>query len=432
MAPSRALELAIELGLPNRVPGGTIPPVIKQALISLRSDPVRRRAMPGIAQGLRRTLLALAVAALLVPGTAFAHALGEDYVVLRFLEDSIEGHFEIHFDELRDKLGLNVDEAEDRALASVESTAPRAEAYLLEGFSIAPEGGEAYSLTFTRRDVITLPQGTFAQYHFHLPTGPLPDRLAIRHSMFYDEDRLHRGLVLVEYNAKTDTTYPAEYTAMVFGPTNREQVLDLTDIPALMGPREMIAQGVWHIWIGIDHILFLLALMLTTVLVREKGAWKPVDSFRRAFFNLLKIVTVFTIAHSITLVLAALDIIVLPSRLVESIIALSIVLVAVNNLSGFVRDGSLLVILGLGLFHGLGFASVMGHLPFRMVDLLGIVIGFNVGVEIGQVAIVAVLFPILFWLRKSRFYQPVILTAGSILLALVAGWWFIERAFDLG
>ena len=367
-----------------------------------------------------------------LPGQAFGHATGEDYVFFRFLDDSIEGHFEIHFDDLRDKLGVEVETGEDTALPSVVATAPRVQAYIEERFSIGPGGGTPFPLAFTRQDTIELPQGRFAQYYFELPTGALPDRLDIRHSMFYEDDRLHRGLVLVEYNARTDTTYPDEYTAMVFGPTNREQTLDLTDIPSLMGPRDMIPQGVWHIWIGIDHILFLLALMLTTVLVRGGDGWQPTESFLQAFWNLLKIVTVFTIAHSVTLLLAALDFISLPSRLVESVIALSIILVAVNNIFGWVRDGSLLIVLGLGLFHGLGFASVMGHLPFRMVDLLWVVVGFNIGVELGQVAIVAVVFPVLFWLRKTSLYQPVILKGVSVVLVLIAGWWFIQRAFGLG
>lgn len=375
---------------------------------------------------------AILILALSIPGTALAHAVGEDYIVLNFLESSIEGHFEIHFDDLQRTLDLELDPDEAKAVDGVRATADQVIAYLEENVSIAPAGGAPYTLEFLHQDVTVLPQGTFGQYFFRIDSGPLPDALDFRHGMFHGDDRLHRGLVLVEYNAKTDTTYPGEYTAMVFGPTNQEQTLDLTDIPSLMGPKDMIPQGVWHIWIGIDHILFLLALMLTTVLVRQDDRWKPVDSFTKALWNLLKIVTVFTIAHSVTLLLAALDFISLPSRLVESVIALSIVLVALNNIFTKVREGSLWIILGLGLFHGLGFASVMSHLPFRMVDLMWVVIGFNVGVELGQVAIVAVLFPILFLLRKTRFYEPVILKGLSVVLALIAAWWFIQRAFDLG
>ncbi len=358
--------------------------------------------------------------------------MGEDYLFLRFQNDSIEGHFEIHFQDLESKLGLDLAAEQDQALLDVRATASQVKAYIGERFSMAPPGGEPYAIDFLREEVIELPQGAFAQYHFRIDTGPLPDALDFRHGMFYEDDRLHRGLVLVEYNAKTDTTYPGEYTAMVFSPNNGEQTLDLLNIPSLMGPRQMVPQGVWHIWIGIDHILFLLALMLPTVLLRKEGGWAPVERFSQAFWNLLKIVTVFTVAHSVTLLLAALDFIALPSRLVESVIALSIILVALNNIFPKVREGSLWIILGLGLFHGLGFASVMGHLPFRVVDLMWVVIGFNVGVELGQIAIVAVIFPILFWLRKSFIYQPYILRGVSALLALVAAWWFIERAFGLG
>ena len=141
--------------------------------------------------------------------------------------------------------------------------------------------------------------------------------------------------------------------------------------------------------------------------------------------------TVFTIAHSITLSLAAFDLVTVPSRLVESMIALSIILVACNNFKGKVRGGSLWVILGLGLFHGLGFATVMGELPFRVQSMLKCVVGFNVGVELGQIAIVSMLFVPLFLLRKTKAYVPVILWGGSVILILIAGYWFIERAFGL-
>jgi hypothetical protein len=366
-----------------------------------------------------------------VPGTLRAHAQGEDYIFLSFFERSMEGHFEIHFDELREKLGLTIDATAQDGLRDVTATAGVVQDYISRHFAIGPEGGTPYALEFIRYDVTALPQGNFAQYHFRVEPGPLPDRLAIRHAMFYEEDRLHRGLVLVEYNARTNTTYPGEYTAMVFSEMNTDQTLDLTDIPSIMSPRDMIVQGVWHIWIGIDHILFLLALMLSTVLVRRDGRWQPVERFSTALMNLLKIVTVFTIAHSITLLLAALDFISLPSRVVESVIALSIIMVALNNIFVKVREGSLLVILGLGLFHGLGFASVMGALPFRMVDLVRVVIGFNIGVELGQVAIVAAIFPLLFLLRRSRSYQPFVLRGVSVVLILVSGWWFVQRSMGL-
>ena len=124
--------------------------------------------------------------------------------------------------------------------------------------------------------------------------------------------------------------------------------------------------------------------MLPTVLVMSGDSWGPVAGFPRALWNLLKIVTIFTIAHSLTLLLAALGILDVPSRLVESVIALSIILVALNNITGkSARQGRCWRSSGSGLFHGLGFATVMGHLPFRTVYLLRSVLGFNIGVELG-------------------------------------------------
>ena len=144
--------------------------------------------------------------------------------------------------------------------------------------------------------------------------------------------------------------------------------------------------------------------------------------------SIFKIVTIFTIAHSITLALASLDIITLPSQLVESIIALSIVLVAINNIIPMFRDRTWVVLFLFGLFHGMGFASVMQNLPFRMPNLTKLLISFNIGIELGQLAIVAVVFPVIFSLRKWRWYNPLILIGGSLIMIVIAGYWFLERA----
>jgi hypothetical protein len=378
----------------------------------------------------RLLTLAMMGGILWAPGVLQAHALGEDYIFINFRESSIDGHFEIHFEDLEEKLGLEVAPGPEAA-QQIAATAPSVHEYLRVNFSIAPEGGEPYRLEFTGTDVLELPQGTYGQYKFRAETGPIPDRLDFRHDGFYEDDRFHRGLLLVEYNAKSGDEYGPEYTAMVFGPTNSEQTLDLTAVPGLVTPLGMIKQGVLHIWIGIDHILFLIALILPTVLYRDEDGWKPVRNFRTALWNLLKIVTVFTFAHSITLLLAALGLLSVPSRVVESMIALSIILVALNNITGKVREGALWIILFLGLFHGLGFASVMGHLAFRVGDLLKSVVAFNVGVELGQVAIVVALFPLLWMLRNRPAYVPLVLAGGSAVLILIAGFWFMQRAFGI-
>ena len=177
--------------------------------------------------------------------------------------------------------------------------------------------------------------------------------------------------------------------------------------------------------------MFLLSLLLPAVLVRRAGQWDPAPTLRGSFVEVLKVVTAFTLAHSITLSLAALQIISLPSRVVESVIAASVVLAALNNLRGTIDKRRWVMAFAFGLIHGFGFASVLADLGLPQGALVLALVGFNAGVEVGQLCIVAVFLPVAFWLRATRFYRVGVLTGGSIVVALLASWWFVQRAFEL-
>jgi len=172
--------------------------------------------------------------------------------------------------------------------------------------------------------------------------------------------------------------------------------------------------GVEHIWIGYDHIMFLLALI---VIGSRLGP-------------LVKIVSAFTVAHSITLVLATFELVALPSRLVEAGIALSIVYVAAENF--WLRDARhrWLLTFGFGFIHGFGFASVLRDLGLPREGLIASLLGFNVGVELGQVAIVAIAFPAILWLSRQSFHARAVQVLSAIILLFGLGW-FVERLFGL-
>lgn len=363
---------------------------------------------------------------------ARGHAVGENYIFLAFSrEGEIDGRFEFHMDDLDGKLGLDFGDADPAVVrARLEETAPVVHAYILERFSMSADG-RPVAIEFTRRGLMK--EGAhFAQYHFRASVAPLPDVLSFRHEMMFEGDRLHRGLLVLSYNPVTDTHYGEEKAAIVFSRSQSEQSLDLREpIPDLLRPRDFVWQGILHIWIGIDHILFLIVLMLPAVLRRKDDRWEPAESFGKAMLQVVKIVTVFTVAHTITLALSALDFISLPGRFVESIIAASIIMVAANNIFPKFKEGAALVIFFFGLFHGMGFASVMGEIPFRMENLVKVLIAFNAGVEIGQLAIVVTAFGVLFALRKLTLYQPVVLRLGSAAAAVVAAFWFLQRALGL-
>lgn len=378
--------------------------------------------------------------ALFGPSTLEAHTVGENYVWLNVGDSHLEGRFELGLDDLRGHLGLEIPEDPEAASEAIKSTASKVQSYLESRFTIIAEGVEV-PYEFGRVELVDAPgPGPFAQYFYRTADLDVPDQLVIRDRILLEEDRFHRSLLCIEFNARSGEEFGDEFTALIFSGSNDEQTLDLTDIQGLLRVREFLWQGILHIWIGIDHVLFLVALLLPSVLTRAPASadgrkpahWEPVPDFRTALWNIIKIVTTFTIAHSITLTLAALDIVRLPSQFVESTIALSIILVALNNLFPRFRDGTLGIIFFFGLFHGLGFASVMGDLPFRMMNLLKVIVTFNVGVEVGQVVIVAAIFPLLFLLRKLPFYQPVVLRVGSIAICLLACFWFLQRALGFG
>jgi hypothetical protein len=188
---------------------------------------------------------------------------------------------------------------------------------------------------------------------------------------------------------------------------------------------------VWHIWVGYDHILFLLSLLLPAVLVwRQEEGWLAAETFHEGFIDVLKIVTSFTVAHSITLSLATLGLISLPSRLVESAIAASVVLAALNNIWPVFRGRRWTVAFGFGLIHGFGFASVLTDLGLPQGALLRALVGFNLGVEAGQLTIVGIFLPVAFGLRRTVFYRKAVFVGGSLLIVLVAGTWLTERVFN--
>ncbi|MGD9879391.1 MAG: HupE/UreJ family protein [Reyranella sp.] len=197
---------------------------------------------------------------------------------------------------------------------------------------------------------------------------------------------------------------------LVFLEARRTATLDLT-APVNTGWVSFIAMGAEHIVGGIDHLLFLVAL-----LALSRGFWPTVT-----------IVTAFTVAHSVTLSLAVLGLVDVPSRIVEPLIAASIVWVALENVLAPSGAGRRWLVAALfGLVHGLGFASALSELGLPPAAMVRALIGFNVGVELGQLAFIVVVLPPLAWAsRPERLPRlPKIL---SIVVALVGAVWFVER-----
>ena len=189
---------------------------------------------------------------------------------------------------------------------------------------------------------------------------------------------------------------------------------------------EMVYQGIWHIFIGLDHILFLIATLLTVNLYRENKSWVKEQSKQHILKSTVILVSTFTLAHSIALTATALDFVTLDSRIVELGIAISVVITALNNVYPIImRLG--FITFGFGLLHGMGFASVFGDLNAQSGSLVMNVLAFNLGVELGQLAIVALLLPLLILLRNVKLYSKAIMPIASSIIAVVALNWTLQR-----
>lgn len=197
---------------------------------------------------------------------------------------------------------------------------------------------------------------------------------------------------------------------VTFGETSRTASVDI-DRTVPTGWLDFVALGVEHILTGYDHLLFLVALLATA-----RGAW-----------SVVRIVTAFTLAHSVTLSLGALGIVTVPERIIEPLIAATIVWVALENLLVSEPDRKRWIwSFAFGLVHGLGFASALGELGLKGMALVRGLVGFNLGVEIGQLLFVAVFLPALAWLTRGRGAQLTPRVA-SLAVVMIGTYWFIKR-----
>ncbi len=206
-----------------------------------------------------------------------------------------------------------------------------------------------------------------------------------------------------------------------------------------------VREGIHHILTGYDHLLFLLCLLLPAVYVHSKATrgldnrqahhqdshWIPIQAPMSAVWHTLSIATAFTLAHSITLSLAALNVISLPSRLVESVIAFSIALAALNNLRPMFGTRYIRLAFFFGLIHGFGFASALSDLPIGTGSRVLALFSFNLGIELGQMTCILIFLPIALALRHSLFYRQIMFKGGSVVACILALLWMTQRIFDL-
>jgi HupE / UreJ protein len=380
-----------------------------------------RSLITEIRAGLRTISVGLLLLA--VSLTAEAHKPSDSYLTLTVAGHAIDGRWDIALRDLDFAIGLDANGDGEITWGELRARHGDIASYALARLGLATADGKRCDLHPTRHLVDTHTDGTYEVLYFNATCTAEPRALQVSYQLLFDLDPQHKGLLKLDANGMTRSA--------IFSVAHPQQQFDLARASAVGQFLQYGREGVLHIWSGFDHILFLLSLLLPAVLVRQEGAWRPVGSLRPAFTEVFKVVTAFTLAHSITLSLATLGVLRPPSRWVESAIAASVLVAALGNLFAFADRRRWALAFAFGLIHGFGFAAVLSDLGLpRQALLLGLV-GFNLGVEAGQMLIVAAFLPLAFGLRATWLYRRVTLVGGSLGIALTALVWLTERAFNI-
>lgn len=355
---------------------------------------------------------------------AYAHKPSDSYLKISGGGSLLTVQWDIALKDLDFLIGLDADQNGEITWGEVKQNREKIASLALNHLSIS---AEATTCDLQLNELLINRHSDGAYAVLDLATDQPGDarKLTINYSLLFDVDPTHRGLVLYSNDATgTQSTH-------IISPSDPPLTFDTAQSGMIGTLLEYIREGVWHIWIGFDHILFLISLLLPAVFIRKDKKWETVDAFRPACGAVLKIVTVFTIAHSITLWLAVMEYVQLPAGFVEATIAFSIVVTALNNLYPVLPLSGWAIAFVFGLIHGFGFANVLVDLGLSSVALAISLLGFNVGVELGQIAIVLVFLPIAFLMRDTIVYRVVVFKFGSLLIAGIALIWMYERICDV-
>ncbi len=343
-----------------------------------------------------------------LPLLANAHDLNSSYTTLTIREDQLQVVLRIDQTDLLKVWEL--DENEDGAVSNDEVLLYLDEVH--DAFQEAVRvgiAGDTLALTPASANIVEDELGNaFVDLAYGAVLRERPWRVTLAVRVFSDFGPQHKNLAKI--------VYEGEVQQSIF--TVADPVQSFTFEGGSVSLLEQVRQFVWlgmeHIFIGYDHILFLIGLI----------------AVGGTFWNLVKIVSAFTVAHSITLVLAALQVVVVPSRVVESIIALSIIYIAVENFLIKNSDQRWMITFAFGLMHGFGFAGVLTELGLPTKGLVASLLSFNVGVEIGQVMIVSLVFPVILLASRTRWQRQIVYGLSSIILTFGLIWFF-QRAFGL-
>lgn len=387
-----------------------------------------RVSMQCLERAARAGLLLLAL--LFCAAAAHAHKASDAYLLLHRSGDTLDLRWDIALRDLDAMLDLDTNADRKLSWGEVRTRLADIRAYALAGLRL--QQGQCALAEARPAAIEDRIDGAYLvlQLQARCNAGAALD---IDYRLFREVDPTHRGLLRVEADGAAQPTVRSldPSAGAVVVPWPGASVAASADAAAPSSDTSFFRDGIHHILIGYDHILFLVCLLLPAVLRRRPGGWEPVITWREAVWPMLGIVTMFTIAHSLTLALAGLKVVTISPRIIEPGIAITIMLAAIDNIYPVLRGRRKLFSFLFGLIHGFGFAGALAELDLPLRDFVVALLQFNLGVEAGQLMVVAVVLVALLALRHWRRYPPLVLRGGSAVAVLVAAIWLGERVFDV-
>jgi hypothetical protein len=355
-------------------------------------------------------------------GNACAHLQSTAFLTLKSEHAQLVGEWQLAIRDLEEVAGLDNNQDGVVTWGELRAQKEAVAAYALSRLHFRCGTNNSH-IVLTDMLVDKHSDGAYAVLRFVVQNASATAPLEVEYQALFETDSKHRCLLRLQRGGSVQTT--------VFAPESSVQRFDLTGNDSnRISFGGFVKEGIWHIWSGYDHLLFLLALLLPGVLRRRAGAWEPVPDAKVAVLAVLRIITAFTLAHSITLSLATLGVVHIPERLIESAIAVSVLIAAMNNLAPFYSERAWIVAFGFGLLHGFGFANALIDLGLQTTQLAVTLFGFNLGVELGQLVIVGVFLPLALSFRSVVFYPAIVLRVGSAMIIVVSATWLTERVLN--
>ena len=377
---------------------------------------------PRILRTLRKAL-ALTVLGLLAAPLAFAHMSGVDHLRLELVRSHIRGQWDIHLHDARLAVGLDPLIGNDTGFVGLQPHEAALRETLLAHVHLTADG-RPVPLVLAPKPMVHIPAQGAVQFDVSAECGTEPRRMGLSSDLLWRIDPKHRAYFNVQ-DARTVHAGVFKFHG------DHALEFEVFKFDGWYTTSVFVREGIGHIWSGIDHVFFLLALLLPAALLRIGRTWEPRSGFWRTTREVVKVVTAFTLAHSITLGLAFFGVVTIPSRIVESGIALSVFAAAWNNLRPFLPGRAWILAFVFGLVHGLGFAAALANLMLPAQARALALASFNVGVEIGQLAIVLLVLPVLYLTSRRRFYPRWVMGIGSLVIAWMAVLWFLDRGFGI-